>query len=44
MTDAGYIAAAYVVTFGAIGGYALRTVLRGRKLARRFPREELPWT
>ena len=44
MTDAGYIAAGYVVVVGSLGLYALRVVLRGRRLARRLPPDDLPWT
>ena len=44
MTDAAYVAAGYAVVFGSLAAYALRLVLRGRALARRVPREDLPWT
>jgi hypothetical protein len=44
VTDASYVAAGYLVVFGSIGAYALRVVLRGRALARRVRREDLPWT
>ena len=44
MSDGGYILAGYVLTFGAVGVYALRLVLRGRSLSRRLPPEDRRWT
>jgi CcmD family protein len=44
MTDAGYVVAGYAVVFGAVGVYAVRLVLRGRRLARRLPPDDIPWT
>ncbi len=42
MTDF-YIAAAWVVTFGAVGGYALSLVIRGRRLSRSVPVDRRRW-
>ena len=42
--DIGYIAAGWGLSLLAIGGYALRVVLRGRKLAQRVPPEDRRWT
>jgi hypothetical protein len=44
MTDASYIAAGYGIVFGTLALYALRLLRRGRALARKVPREDLPWT
>jgi hypothetical protein len=44
MTHAGYVAAAWLGTFGLIGGYAVATVLRGRKLSRQVPPEDRRWS
>ena len=43
MTHAGYIAAGYGVTFGAVALYAWRVVARARALARSLPPEERRW-
>jgi hypothetical protein len=40
----GYIVAGYVVTFGAIGAYVARLLVRGRALGRQLPPEERRWT
>ena len=42
MTDF-YIAAAWVITFGAVGGYALSLVIRGRRLSRSVPVDRRRW-
>ncbi|MGE0879675.1 MAG: hypothetical protein AB7L13_04050 [Acidimicrobiia bacterium] len=34
----------YVVAIGAIGGYAVKLVRRGRVLARQIPDQDKPWT
>lgn len=44
LTHAGYIAAGWGISLAVLGGYALRTLLRGRSLARRVPREEQRWS
>jgi heme exporter protein CcmD len=44
MEHATFIIASYVLTVGSIGAYALWVVRRGRGLARRATREEMPWT
>ena len=43
MTHAGYIAAGYGVTFGAIAVYVWRVAARGRAAARALPPEEPRW-
>jgi hypothetical protein len=43
MSQWGYVAVAYLVTFGAIGLYWLRVWRRGRALARALPSEERAW-
>ena len=44
MKDAGFIIGSYVVTFAAIGLYALANLRRGRRLAQQVPPEEKYWT
>ncbi|MFZ9445167.1 MAG: heme exporter protein CcmD [Ilumatobacteraceae bacterium] len=44
MEHASFIIASYVLTFGSIAAYAAWVVRRGRAMARRAPREEMPWT
>jgi hypothetical protein len=45
VTDAGgYVAAGWLLTIGAIGGYASLVLLRGRKLSRRVPPEARRWS
>jgi heme exporter protein D len=39
----GYVTAAYVLVLGPMAAYAVRTVLRGRKLARQLPAEDRRW-
>jgi hypothetical protein len=39
-----YVAAAYLICFGSILGYAAWMVLRGRKIGRQLPPEERRWT
>ncbi len=39
----GYVDAGYAITAVVLIGYALRTVVRGRRLARRLPPEEQTW-
>ncbi|CAN5537084.1 hypothetical protein BH20ACT2_BH20ACT2_20040 [soil metagenome] len=38
-----YVTAGYVITFATLGLYALRTLVRGRRLARRLPPEQRRW-
>jgi heme exporter protein CcmD len=44
MEDAGFIIGSYVVTFGAIGAYAVHVLRRARRVTRRVPDEAKPWT
>lgn len=43
-THAGYVGAGYGITAAVLVGYAVRTVRRGRALARQVPPEERRWT
>jgi hypothetical protein len=43
-TDVGYVTAGWGIALVALGGYALRTIRRGKALARRVPPEERRWT
>lgn len=43
MSHWGYITAGYVITFGLLALYAVRTILRGRRLSRRLPAEDRRW-
>ena len=43
-THAGYVGAGYGITFVVLVGYAVRTVLRGRAVARQVPPQERRWT
>lgn len=44
MEDAGLIISGYVVTFIAIGAYALSVLRRARATARQVPDSVKPWT
>lgn len=44
MTHAGYVAAGWTIPLVLIGGYAVRTVRRGRALAAQVPPEERRWS
>lgn len=44
MTHAGYVAAGWIATSGLLGGYALVTIRRGRRLSRVVPPEERRWS
>ena len=44
MEDAGFIIGSYVVTFGAIGAYALYVLRRARRTTSQLPDEAKPWT
>jgi hypothetical protein len=39
-----YVAAAYLICFGSILGYAAWMVVRGRKIGRQLPPEERRWS
>lgn len=39
-----YVAAAYLICFGSILGYAAWMVVRGRKVGRQLPPEERRWS
>ncbi len=43
MTDAGYVAAGYVLVFGTLLGYSVRVLLRGRRLSKQVPPEDRRW-
>lgn len=43
VSDAGFIIGSYLITLGAIGAFAFRTIRLGRKLANEVPDEEKPW-
>jgi heme exporter protein CcmD len=43
MSEWGYVAMGYGVTFGALGLYLLRVLRRGRALSRSLPRQERTW-
>lgn len=38
-----YIALAWIITFGAVGGYGVSVIVRGRKLSRVVPPEHRRW-
>lgn len=44
MKDIGFIVASYVVTFGSVGLFVGLIVSRARRLGRRIPPEDRPWT
>jgi hypothetical protein len=44
LTHPGYIAAGWLGAVGLIGGYALVTLRRGRKLSQRVPEGERRWS
>jgi hypothetical protein len=44
MTHVGYVAAGWGIALVSLGGYALRTVRRGRSLAAQVPPEERRWS
>ena len=43
-TDAGYVFAGWGIALAVLGGYGLRTVRRGKALAKRVPPQERRWT
>lgn len=44
MTHAGYVAAGWIATAGLLGGYAIATIRKGRRLSQVVPPEERRWT
>jgi hypothetical protein len=44
MSDGGYLAAGWVSAFVLVGGYALVTLRRGRRLSRRVPEGDRRWS
>ena len=44
MEDAGFIIGSYVVTFGAVGAYAVWVLRRARRVTSRLPDDAKPWT
>jgi hypothetical protein len=44
MTHAGYVAAGWIATFTVLGGYAVATIRRGKRLSRVVPPEERRWS
>jgi hypothetical protein len=44
MEDAGFIVGSYVLTFGAIGAYALYVLRRARRATSQLPDDAKPWT
>jgi hypothetical protein len=43
MSTTGYIVTAWVVTFGAVGGYAASVIRRGRKLSKVVAADRRRW-
>jgi len=44
MTHAGYVAAGWIATAVVLGGYAVVTIRKGRRLSRVVPPEERRWS
>jgi hypothetical protein len=44
MTHAGYVAGGWIATLSVLGGYAVATIRRGRRLARQVPPESRRWS
>jgi hypothetical protein len=44
MSQWGYVYLGYVVAFGVLAAYSLRTILRGRRLSRALPAKERTWS
>ncbi|MBU6329350.1 MAG: hypothetical protein KGR18_10460 [Acidobacteria bacterium] len=40
----GYVAAAWVIVFGSLAGYAARTIRRGRSISTQVPPERRRWS
>jgi hypothetical protein len=43
VTNGGYVLAGYLVVFGTIIAYTVRTLLRGRALSKQVPPEDRRW-
>jgi len=43
-THAGYVAAGWIATATVLGGYALATIRRGKRLSQVVPPEERRWS
>jgi hypothetical protein len=43
VTNGGYVLAGYLVVFGTIITYTVRTLLRGRALSKQVPPEDRRW-
>ena len=43
-TDVGYVVAGWSIPLVLLGGYAVRTIRRGRALAEQVPPEERRWS
>jgi hypothetical protein len=43
MTHVAYIAVGWIAVFLAIALYAVWVLVKGRRLAQRFDRDDLPW-
>jgi hypothetical protein len=43
MDNAGFIIASYIITFGAVGAYAVGVIRRSRKSSRDIPPDQRPW-
>jgi heme exporter protein CcmD len=44
MTHAGYVFAAYLITFGVLAAYALWVLVRGRRLSAQVPEDRRRWS
>lgn len=44
MTNAGYVAAGWIATFGVLGAYGAAVIRRGRRLSEVVPPEERRWS
>lgn len=44
MEDAGFIFAAYGITFASVLAYALHVIRRGKRAAAQLPDDAKPWT
>lgn len=44
MTHAGYVFTGWTIPLVVLGGYALRTIRRGKTLAEQVPPEERRWS
>jgi len=43
MTNGGYVLGGYLVVFGTLIAYTVRTLLRGRSLSKQVPPEDRRW-